>query len=526
MNAPESSILVLNANVITLDPKHPRAEAIAIHGEKIVAVGSKAEVLKLRCKDTKIIDCKHNTVVPGLVDCHVHMKEFGFSLQELNLRHAKSIEEMQNNLREFAEKNPEQEWILGGRWDEEKFSERRYPTRWDLDAVVSDKPVFLNRVCGHLSVANSRALQLASVTKHTRVKGGVVDLDEHKGEPNGILRGNATGLVWRLVPNPSSKTYEEACFLACQKAVESGLTEVHWLVSSAEEVRVLQKMLSEEKLPLRIYLGLPVEMLDEMVSLGLFTGFGNDMLKIGFVKILADGSLGTRTAALKKRYSDDPKTRGIMLYAQKKLQELILKAHSNGLQIGVHAIGDRAIENVIQAIEKALEKAPRKDHRHRIEHCSILSNELIARIKKLGLIASVQPQFVVSDSWTLDRVGPQRARWAYPFKTLLDQGIVVASGSDCPIELINPLLGIWAAIVRKDKSNESLTLEEALRTYTINAAYASFDENKKGTIEKGKYADLTIFSKDLTKTSPDKIQDVTVDAVIVNGKITYTRQRD
>jgi len=333
-------------------------------------------------------------------------------------------------------------------------------------------------------------------------------------------------LVSKLLPKPDRETYKKACVLACQNAVKSGLTEVHWLVNSAEEVRVLQTMHSQGKLPLRIYLGIPVKMLDEVTYLGLVTGFGNGMLKIGFIKILADGSLGARTAALMKRYSDDPKKRGIMLYSQKRLRGFILKAHTSGLQVGVHAIGDRAIENVIQAIREALEKVPRKDHRHRIEHCSILNAELISEIKELGLIAAVQPHFVVSDTWTVDRVGPDRARWAYPFRTLIEKGIVVTSGSDCPVELINPLLGLWAAVNREDKPGESLTVEEALKTYTINAAHASFGESKKGTIEKGKYADLTILSEDMTKIPRDKICDVSVDMVIVNGKITYSRRHN
>jgi len=526
MDVPEHRMIILNANVITLDPKQPRAEAIAINDERIVAVGSNEAILGSKSKHIKIIDCGNKTVVPGLVDSHVHMLEFGFLLQELNLRNTKSIKEMQKNLHEHAKKNSELEWILGGRWDEEKYSERRYPTRWDLDAIIPDKPVFLTRVCGHLAVVNSAALKLARITRHTKVKGGIVDLDQATGEPNGILRDNAMDLVSKLLPKPDRKTYEKACILACQNAVKSGLTEVHWLVNSAEEVRVLQTMHSKGKLPLRIYLGIPVKMLDEMTCLGLVTGFGNDMLKVGFIKILADGSLGARTAALKKRYSDDPKKRGIMLYSQKRLREFILKAHTSGLQVGVHAIGDRAIENVIQAIREALEKVPRKDHRHRIEHCSILNAELISEIKELGLIAAVQPHFVVSDTWTVDRIGPERARWAYSFRTLIEKGIVVTSGSDCPVELINPLLGLWAAVKREDKPEESLTVEDALKTYTINAAHASFGESKKGTIEKGKYADLTILSEDITKIPRDKIRNVSVDMVIVNGKITYPRQHN
>jgi hypothetical protein len=449
------------------------------------------------------------------------MAEFGFFLQGLDLRDVESIGEMQRKLREYAGKNRERPWILGGRWDHERFGEKRYPTRLDLDAAVADRPVFLTRVCGHLAVANSRALQLAGITRETIVKGGRVDLDEATGQPNGVMRENAVGLVWRVVPKPGVERLEEACVLACKKAVEAGLTGVHWLVGSADEIRVLQKLNSEGALPLRVYLGVPVELLDELISLGLPTGFGNEMVKIGFVKILSDGSLGAHTAALKEPYSDRPKTRGMMLYTQKRLNQLVSKAHSAGLQLAVHAIGDRAIENVLEAFEKALKGCPRENHRHRIEHCSLLSPKLIRRMKRLGLVASVQPHFVVSDFWTVDRVGRGRARWAYPLKTLVDEGLVVASGSDCPIEKMSPLLGVWAAVARKDFAEESLSVEEALKTYTLNAAYASFDERRKGTLEAGKSADFTILSGDLFSVQPKNIKGVAVEMTVVDGKIVY-----
>jgi predicted amidohydrolase YtcJ len=511
--------------VITLSSDSPRAQAIAVQDQRILAVGSNADVLKLRRTGTRVVDCEGRTIVPGLVDCHVHMKEFGFSLHEIDLRRAESVREIQDSLRRYAKDNPETDWILGGRWDEQRFSEKRCLTRWDLDLVVDDKPVFLNRVCGHLSVANSKALQVAGISKHTCVQGGIVDLDEGNGEPSGILKGNAVNLVSRFIPSPTIEAFEMACSLACQKAVEAGLTEVHWLVDSGREISVLQKMFCEGRLPLRVYLCLPGELLEGAIRLGVVSGFGNDMLKIGYVKFFADGSLGTRTAALKQSYSDDPKTRGIMLHTRKQLRESILRAHSNGFQVGVHAIGDRAIETVVDVFEEVLKTVPRKNHRHRIEHCSVLNPGLISRMRGLGLIASVQPQFVVSDSWAVQRLGPRRARWIYPFRTLLEKGVVVASGSDCPIELINPMLGLWSAVMRKDKPDESLTLEETLRTYTVNAAHASFDEDKKGTIEKGKYADLTVLSKNLDETPKERICDVKADMVVVNGRITYSRRR-
>jgi hypothetical protein len=272
-------------------------------------------------------------------------------------------------------------------------------------------------------------------------------------------------------------------------------------------------------------LGIPVSLLNSLTDLGLLTGFGDDMLKIGPVKILADGSLGGQTAALKEPYADKPETSGMMLYTEKELNRLVTKAHKAGLQLAIHAIGDRTMEAVLKAYEKALRKHPRKDHRHRIEHCSVLNPELIKKMKKLNLIASVQPHFVASDFWVTDRVGKHRARWVFPFKTLMKEGLTMVSGSDCPVEPINPILGIWAAAARKSFPEERLTTEEALKTYTVNAAYASFDEDKRGTIVAGKLADLTLLSEDVLKIPPEEIKNVKVEMTIVDGKVVYARKR-
>lgn len=517
----KATLVVLNGDVITLDSRQSKAEAIAIQNGKIVAVGSNEEIRECIGKKTRVIDAKNKTIVPGFVDCHVHMTGFGRFLQTLDLRNVESVKEMQRKLREYAEENPEKGWILGGRWDQDRLAEKSYPTRWDLDAAVADKPVFLIRVCGHIGVANSKALQLADITRETLVDGGKVDLHEATGEPNGILRENALELVRKAIPKPSLKEVEEACLLACKKAVETGLTGVHWIVGSAAEIRIIQKLYFEGKLPLRVYLGIPVGLQDELINLGLLTGFGNDKVKIGFVKIFADGSLGARTAALKEPYSDKPETQGMMLYTQGKLNRLVLKAHRAGLQLAVHAIGDRAMDAVLNAFENALKKHPRENHRHRIEHCSLLNPRLIKRMKRLGLIASVQPHFIISDFWVPDRVGKDRARWVYPLKTLMKEGLTVASGSDCPVEPINPLLGVWAAVARKDFEEEGLTVEEALKTYTLNAAYASFGENNKGTIETGKFADLTVLSENLFDIPPDQIKRASVEMTIVEGNIVY-----
>ncbi len=521
----EASLVILNAHVITLDAKRPVAEAMAIREEKIVAVGSNEEIREYMGKKTKMVDAKNRTIVPGFVDCHVHMTGFGYSLQNLELRDASSIRDVQLRLAEYANGNPERKWLLGGRWDQSLFSEKCYPTRWDLDATVANKPVFLTRVCGHVGVVNTEALRLAGITKATAVEGGRVDLDEKTGEPNGILRENALNLIWKILPKHSQRELEEACALACKKAVEAGLTCVHWMVSSAREIRAIQNLYSKGKLPLRVYLGVSVESVEEMTKLGLQTGFGDDMVKIGFVKILADGSLGGHTAALKAPYSDKPEAVGMMLYTQKKLNQLVLKAHKAGLQLATHAIGDRAVESVLNAYEKALKTHSRRNHRHRIEHCSVLNPTLIRKMKRLKLIASVQPHFVFSDFWVVNRVGEIRARWVYPFKTLTQEGLIVCSGSDCPVEPINPILGIWAAATRRNQMEERLTAEEALKTYTLNAAYASFDEDKRGTIEVGKLADLTMLSDDLLSVPVDKIKQIAVDMTLVGGKTVYVKKQ-
>ena len=517
-----ADLVLMNANVLTMNPSMPYAEALAIKDEKIVAVGKNKQIRRWIGEQTRVVDLRGKMVVPGFIDTHVHMRAFGRVLTWINLREVNSIKEMQQLLKRHVKRTPKEGWILGRGWDQEKFKEKRYPTRWDLDKVAPDNPVIFVRVCGHICVVNSKALELAGIARDTVApSGGQIDKDPKTGEPTGILRENAKDLVWNIVPEPTEEELTEMCAQACQKAVENGLTSVHWIVHSPTEIRILQRLRKEGKLPLRVYLIIPVEFLDCLINAGLATGFGDNMIKIGSIKILADGSLGARTAALKKPYNDDPSTKGMLLYSQRSLNRLVLKAHRAGFQLAIHAIGDRATDMVLKALEKALRKLPRKDHRHRIEHVSVLNETLIQRMKELGVIASVQPHFVVSDFWVEKRLGKARARWVYPFKTLIERGVLVTGGSDCPVEPINPLLGVCAAVSRERSPEERINVEEALRIYTINAAYASFEEGIKGSIEAGKLADLVVLSDDLRKIKPDKIKDVRVEMTIVGGKIVF-----
>lgn len=517
-------MILTNGNIITMNPKKPKAQAIAILKDKIIAVGTNNEAKRIADKTTKIIDLRGKTVVPGLIDTHVHMLGFGASLSNLNLRSVTSVKELQQKLQEQAKKTPEGKWIQGGRWDQEKFKEKRYPTRFDLDKVTPENPVFLRRVCGHTCVVNTKALQIAGITKKTRTpKGGKIDIDPKTEEPTGILRENAMDLIEKAIPKPNEKELEQLCLLACQKAAQEGLTTVHWIVRSPTEIKTIQKLRANGKLPIRIYILIPVEFMEHLIEIGLQTGFGDNMIKIGSIKILADGSLGARTAALTQPYSDEPETRGMTLYTQKELFNLAKKAHEANLQLAIHAIGDKAVDMTLTAIEKALTKNPNKKLRHRIEHASLLSEKLIDRIKKLDLIASVQPHFTISDFWTINRLGSKRARWAYPFKTLMRKGILTTGSSDCPVEPISPLLGIYAAVTRKENQVERITLNEALRIYTINAAFASFEENVKGSIEVDKLADLTVLSHDPEKITAEEIRNIEVEMTIVDGKIVHTK---
>ena len=519
-----ADLVLTNANVLTMNPSKPHAQAIAIKDHKIVKVGTNQEIKPYIGENTKTINLKEKTVVPGFIDTHAHITGFGKSLKQINLRGVSSIKEIQKKLKKRIQKTPKGQWILGRGWDQDHLTEKRYPTRWDLDKFSPNNPVIFTRVCGHLCVANSQALELADIAKETTPPpAGQIDKDPKTGEPTGILRENAMNLVWKMIPEPSEEELTEACSLACQKAVEAGLTSVHWLTSSPTEIRVIQKLRQQNKLPLRVYIVVSVKLLDHLIDLGLHTGFGDSRVRIGSVKIFSDGSLGARTAALFQPYHDEPTRKGMILYTQEKLNKLVMKAHKADFQLAIHAIGDRAIDMALTVLEKALKEAPKKNHRHRIEHASVLNKRLIQRMRKLKVTASVQPHFVVSDFWVANRVGPSRARWVYPFKTLIQEGVLTTGGSDCPVEPIDPLLGIWAAVAREAFPEERITVDDALRLYTVNAAYASFEEDIKGSIDVGKLADLVVLSREPHETPPNEIRDVKVEMTIVGGKVVYVK---
>jgi len=521
-----ADLVLVNGNIITMNSKRLKAQAVAIKNSKFVAVGSNKQILSYVGKNTKKVDLEGKTVVPGFIDAHVHGASLGRVISQINLRNAKSLKEIQRKVKLRVKRAQRGEWIVGRGWDQDKLAERRYPSRFDLDQVAPDNPVFLLRVCGHLGVVNSRALKLAGITRLTKPPGGGrIDREPETGEPTGILRENALNLIYDVLPEPKETNLTYTCLLACQRMVEEGITTAHWIISSVDELRVLQDLKKRGMLPLRVYILIPVEYLDHLVKLGLSTGFGDNRIKIGSVKILADGSLGARTAALKQPYSDASNTKGMLLYSQKQLEKLVKKTHEANLQLAIHVIGDRAVEVVLKILEKVLRETPKENHRHRLEHVSVLNLRLMRKMKEMDVVASVQPHFIVSDVWIVDRLGKARARWAYAFKSLVKEGVVTMGGSDAPVELVSPILGVYAAVARKTFPEEQLTVDEALRLYTINAAYGSFEEHVKGSIETGKLADLVVLSKDPYKIAPEQIKDIKVEMTIVGGSIIYTRKQ-
>ena len=511
------TLVFLNGNVLTMDAARPLAEAIAVLAGRIVAIGSNQEIQSLVGPKTRIIDVKRATILPGFTDCHIHLIEYGLSLRNIDLRNAQSIEDVKEAVTEEARGS--NAWVLGRGWDQEKFTEKRYPTRRDLDEASPEKPVLLRRICGHICVVNSAALAMAAITAETpNPTGGIIDRDP-TGEATGILRENAVDLVSRLIPPLEQDDYAQAAQIACQHALAAGLTTVHCITSSELELKALLKLKAQGLLPLRFYLLIPTEQLKAAVALGLRSGFGDEWVRIGGVKIFTDGSLGARTAALEAPYADDPENQGVAIHSQQGLDVLVEEANRSDFQVAAHAIGDRAAAMVLHAVAKAHELCPKKKLRHRIEHASVLTTDLIKRMGELGLVASVQPHFIVSDSWLEQRLGTNRASLAYPFRSLVRAGVTVVAGSDCPVEPLTPLSGIEAAVNRT--GGEAVTVEEAIAFYTRNAAYASCEEDIKGIISPGKLADLVIIEKDPRKVPPSTISKIRVLWTIVGGKIAY-----
>lgn len=493
---------------------------IVVKDEWITAVGKRDQVEIP--PGAEIIDASGRTVLPGLIDAHVHFVGLGVRMiQNINLRDTKTISEALEKVKTRISEVEKGVWILGRGWDDSKWEDRRYVSKYDLDPISPDNPVMLTRVCGHLVSINSKALEIAGITKDTPdPKGGEIDRTP-EGEPTGVLK-DASQLVRKHVPEVNDEIYVEGLRRASEHALSLGCTSIHEAGIGAVQMRAYQTALEKGYLKVRAYLMWRERNIEAIKTLGLRTDFGNDMIRLGSAKMLVDGSIGARTAAFFEPYEDEPTTKGIVMIPEDELIERVKAVHQTGSQIAIHAIGDYAIETTINAIEAAIRDSPRKDHRHRIEHCEVLTSTQIERIKQLGIIPSVQPNFVGewSDPGGLyeTRIGKKRLRQNNPYRYLLDEGIKLSFGSDgMPF---NPIYGIWSAVNHWIKESR-ITLEEAVRGFTLDAAYASFEEDTKGSVEVGKLADIAILEQDITEMPSNEIRDVPVHMTLVGGKIMY-----
>lgn len=526
------TLILTHAKIWTGNPQQKEAEAVAIAGNRIFAVGSTSEILPLKQPDTPVFDLEGNRVLPGFNDAHVHFYFGGADLSGPQLRYSKSEQEFRDTLAAFARHLPTGQWITGGSWDHENWSPPRLPTRQLIDSVTTNWPVFVSRLDGHMALANSLALKLAGIDKSTKdVPGGVIVRDAN-GEPTGILKDAAQSLVERVIPAPTPEQIRAAIRAAQEYANAQGVTSVQDMSASPDVFRVYQTMLRDRQLHVRISGHQPLPHWQRLANVGVLADFGSEYLHIGGVKGFADGSLGSTTALFFQPYLDAPSTSGITsaeLAHPEQMAKNIEGADAAGLQIAIHAIGDKA-NNIILGMYEAVgrEHGPR-DRRWRIEHAQHLLPADIPRFARLHVIASMQPYHAIDDGrWAEKRIGPERAKSSYAWRSLLDAGATLAFGSDWPVAPMSPLMGIYAAVTRRTLDGkhpdgwvpeQKITVEEAVRAYTMGSAYASFDEKIKGSLEPGKLADLIVLSDDIFAIDPIKIADTKVVITIFDGQV-------
>ncbi len=526
--------VLTNATFMTMDPNRPAAGAVGLLGERIVWVGDADDVSTYLTGPYETMDLGGATVVPGFNDAHNHLLLLGHWLTQVDCSFptVRAISEIVAAVGERVATTPKGEWIQGRGYDDNKLADRRHPTRWDLDAVAPNHPVLIRNASGHMCVVNSLALRMAGITADTEVPfGGAIERDRTTGEPTGLLQEAAQSLI-PLPFIPTDHAALRRCLdIASQAYLAAGITSSQEAgIFSTPEFTVFQRAWAEGALPLRTYLMIRQQFLGALEQLGVFTGFGDDRLRIGSFKLLADGSLIGRTAAVSEAFLDDPApdNLGLAMMPQAELDDLIWRAHSAGWQVAIHAIGDRGIEMCLDGFARALDRLPRTDHRHRLEHCGILRPDLIRRIRNMGVVPVGQPPFVYEfGDGFLRHLGRERSQLTYALRTVLDAGIPLAASSDSPVSSFQPLIGIRLAVTERTSNGtafapaEAISVEEAIALYTRAGAYASFDEHRKGTITPGKLADFAILRDDPRLVEPDAIDAIPVLGTISGGRLVY-----
>jgi predicted amidohydrolase YtcJ len=533
-----ADLVLINANVYTANDKQPHAQAVAVKGDRIVFAGSNTEAKKYQGAQTRVIDLHGVTVVPGMTDAHQHLEGVGAREMTLNLEGITNLQDFLAQVKARVDQAKPGEWVSGRGWIETFWTPPVFPTRWDLDKVSPNNPVILGRSDGHGTVVNSAALKIAGITKDTPSPfGGEISKDK-TGEPNGMLLDAAQGLVRRHVPPTSAADAERAVVLGVQRDIGLGWTQIQDPGGSYDDIAIYRKLYGEEKIKLRIYkvLSAPGKEAQRLLAEGPIIGAYNSHLTVRSLKFYADGSLGSRSAALLEPYSDAPETSGFLTVKEENLLPMLEEALRKGIQCETHAIGDRGNRFILDEYEKALKAVPvnqRKiaDPRWRVEHAQIVNPLDIPRFKQLGIIPSMQASHAIGDlHFAPARLGLKRLEGAYAWNSFIKSGVIVPGGSDAPVERGEPMIEFYAAVARKDirgfsgegwHPEEALSREQALKMLTIWPAYAAFEENVRGTIEVGKLADLTVLSADIMKIPEMDILKTHCVMTVIGGEIVY-----
>src|ERR1700758_18941 len=531
---PSATLIVTNAAIYTVDKQHPNAEAVAVIGDRIVAVGSRAEIELWLSPQTKVIDAGNKLVLPGFNDAHLHFIQGGAQLDQVQLTDAASPQEFAKRIAAQTKKTPKGEWILGGRWDETKWPNQKLPTRDIVDSVTGDTPIFVERYDGHEALANSAAMKLAGIDAKTAdVPGGVIVRDA-SGNPTGVFKDAAQDLIYRAIPPMSHEHRLRAARRALEHAASLGVTSVQHMNPEFADVAVYSELAEKDELNTRIY-AVPMETdWRDQAKVGIRHAWGSSNLRLGAVKGYADGSLGSRTAYMFEPFTDDPGNRGLLsdeMHPPGAMCDRLMQADAAGLQLRVHAIGDRAISMMLDIFSDIEKEHGYHDQRFAIEHAQHMAKKDFARFATLHVIASMQPYHAIDDGrWAEKRLGHNRARYSYAWRSFLDHGVTLAFGTDWPVAPLDPILGLYAAVTRAtlDGKNpggwipeEKITLPEAVEAYTMGSAFAEFQEHEKGSITLGKMADIVILSDNIFDFKPEAIRNVKVETTIVGGKVVY-----
>jgi len=536
---PPADILFKNANIYTANDRQPRAEAVAITGNRIVFVGSNVDGQNYVGKNTKIIDLRGQTMLPGMTDAHHHLVGVGFREMTLNLEGVNSLQDFLSRVKTRVDTKQPGEWVTGRGWIETFWTPAVFPTRWDLDKIAPNNPVFLDRADGHGAVANSQALKIAGIDKNTPSPfGGEISKDKDTGEPNGMVLDAAQDLIQRYIPGTTAAEVERAVLLGVQRDVQLGWTQVQVPGGSFAEVEIFKKLHDEGKIKLRIYAALsaPGAEAERLMRDGPIIGADDYHLTVRALKLYADGSLGSRSAALLQPYSDKPETSGFLTIKEADLQPVLQEALRKGIQIETHAIGDRGNRFILDQYEKAMNAVPKSQWkiaspRWRVEHSQIVNPADIPRFAKLGVIPSMQPSHAIGDlHFAPSRLGIDRLAGAYAWQSFIKAGSIVPGGSDAPVERGEPMIEFYAAVARKDMKGysgagwhpeEAATREQALKMLTIWPAHAAFEEKLRGSIEAGKFADFTVLSADIMKIPEMDILKTRCLMTVIGGEVVY-----